>query len=867
MDAPRPDSEEARLKELHGYQILDTPAEEAFDDIVRLASYVCGTPISTITLIDNDRQWFKAAIGLSNSETPRNIAFCAHTILQDDLLVVPDASLDERFANNPLVTDDPNIRFYAGMPLITESGHAVGSLCVIDTVPRRLNNDQQEALRTLAHQVVGRLEVHRQAALHERLIVERERAVEAQVMSEQRFQTAFHNAVLGASIADLNGNYLAVNRAFCEMTGYSEQELLSTDIKSITHPDDARSSRRQLRRVREGLIPGFVINKRYCRKGGGITWVHISVSLIRNAEGVPECTLAMSEDITERKRSEELQKQAQERTVKLLSVSGLLGAAVTTAEVSEVILQGAVDIFQASMGRVAVLSEDGKLLSTAKVVGVSAELSDPWHSFTLDADVPLAKAVREKRLVQSSVESGRWPSHPNLSGVAVAVPLLVGDRCVGGLEMMCLPDRISEMEQQTFYWTLAGQCALALERARLFDDTCREVEERKRAEEALRISEREALERADRDPLTGLLNHRAFHNRLDEETTRAQRDGTPVAIVMMDLDNFKFFNDVYGHAVGDRVLRLVAGKLRAVCRPNDTLARFGGDEFALLLPHIGETSASDIEQRLRTAFSGLAFRIDDGDTEIPVSVSVGTALYPDAQKDSHEVLRTADDRLRWAKNGVEGEGVAQQVREDAETRVKGFSMLDALVTAVDNKDRYTRRHSEDVMQFSLLIARALGMDEREQQTVAISALLHDVGKVGVPDNILRKPGKLTEDEFEAVRQHPQMGAVMVGAVPGLEDTLDAVRHHHERWDGCGYPFGLTGKETPRVARLMAVADAFSAMTTDRPYRKGMRVENALLILEDGSGTQWDPECVRVFVAEMSRGVGPLVYSGLDQKCA
>ena len=156
------------------------------------------------------------------------------------------------------------------------------------------------------------------------------------------------------------------------------------------------------------------------------------------------------------------------------------------------------------------------------------------------------------------------------------------------------------------------------------------------------------------------------------------------------------------------------------------------------------------------------------------------------------------------------------------------------------------------MEYSLMIACELGLDEDAQQTIGIAALLHDVGKIGVPDAILRKPGNLTEQEFDAVKQHPVMGAVIIGAVPGLEKILDAVHHHHERWDGGGYPFGLTGLETPLIARLMAVADAFSAMTTDRPYRKGMKAEKALAILKAGAGSQWDPECVGAFINAYER---------------
>ena len=185
-------------------------------------------------------------------------------------------------------------------------------------------------------------------------------------------------------------------------------------------------------------------------------------------------------------------------------------------------------------------------------------------------------------------------------------------------------------------------------------------------------------------------------------------------------------------------------------------------------------------------------------------------------------------------------------------------MLNALVSAVDNKDRYTRKHSEDVLKYSLQIAQELGLDEGTLFQVKVAALLHDVGKIGVPDDILRKPGKLTDEEFAAIKQHPVMGAIMVNAVPGFEDTLDAVRFHHERWDGKGYPSGLSGDDIPLLGRLMAVADAYSAMTTDRPYRKAMGTDRADEILRGGAGTQWDPVCVEAFFR--ARRTDPKVVS-------
>ena len=361
----------------------------------------------------------------------------------------------------------------------------------------------------------------------------------------------------------------------------------------------------------------------------------------------------------------------------------------------------------------------------------------------------------------------------------------------------------------------------------------------------------EALERADRDPLTGLFNHRAFHKRLDDAVAAACAAGQPVGLLLLDLDNFKGFNDAHGHGAGDEVLRRMASALSSACPEDCLLGRFGGDEFALLLPGAGDARTAQIAARLEAAAAGLHYCPPGYESPVPLSFSAGRAGLPGDGLCRTALLEAAQARLRVAKSGGQTDGEAEALRRRMARSVGGFTMLDALVTAVDNKDRYTRRHSEDVLAYSLSIACALGLSASQQHDIEVAALLHDVGKIGVPDYILRKPGRLTGDEFEAVMQHPMMGAVIVGAVPGFEEMLDAIRHHHERWDGGGYPFGLRGEEIPFTARLLAVADAYSAMTTDRPYRKGMNPERARRILKEGAGTQWDPACVAAFLSDNS----------------
>jgi diguanylate cyclase (GGDEF)-like protein/PAS domain S-box-containing protein len=359
-----------------------------------------------------------------------------------------------------------------------------------------------------------------------------------------------------------------------------------------------------------------------------------------------------------------------------------------------------------------------------------------------------------------------------------------------------------------------------------------------------------ALAAADLDALTGLLNHRAFHNALRTESVASKYSGSRLGILLIDLDNFRFFNEAYGHLVGDSVLKQVAETLRSAGMGFgfDSIARFGGDEFAALVPAVNSSEQEVMPEEIESLFNLLGYRLPGYDHPIPISVTVGIAYYPDDGSVISEVLAVADKRLLLAKAGTQDSKIADDVRHSINSNSEGFSMLDALVTAVDNKDRYTRRHSEDVMGYALDIARAIELSEQQKMVLSAAALLHDVGKIGVPDRILRKPGKLTEEEFQAIKQHPQMGAVIVGAVSGFEQTLDAILYHHERWDGKGYPAGLAGQSIPLLARIMAVADGFSAMTTNRPYRSGMSSDEAFKILIAGSGTQWDAELVNALLS-------------------
>jgi putative nucleotidyltransferase with HDIG domain len=290
------------------------------------------------------------------------------------------------------------------------------------------------------------------------------------------------------------------------------------------------------------------------------------------------------------------------------------------------------------------------------------------------------------------------------------------------------------------------------------------------------------------------------------------------------------------------------------------VGRFGGDEFIAILPGSDIEEAVSVVERLRSAVSGHRFQVDGG-RELPLSMSYGIAAYPSDGRTASELLAAADANLYRSKQmGGSNITVTQADEAGTSSAMGSFTVLDGLVTAVDNKDHYTRQHSDDVTRHALALASKLGLSLETQRSLRVAAILHDVGKVGVPDQILRKPADLTEEEAEVVRQHVTLGELIINGIPNQEEVLSAVSCHHERFDGKGYPRGLKGMEIPLLGRILAVTDAYSAMTTDRPYRKALSDSEARAELRRIAGTQLDPRIVRAFIetleeSEISRELG------------
>jgi diguanylate cyclase (GGDEF)-like protein len=359
------------------------------------------------------------------------------------------------------------------------------------------------------------------------------------------------------------------------------------------------------------------------------------------------------------------------------------------------------------------------------------------------------------------------------------------------------------------------------------------------------------LDQALTDPLTGLANHRRFHERLRIEVARAQRHGRPLTLALIDLDHFKQVNDLAGHATGDRVLGELGARLRGALREEDLLARIGGDEFALLLPETDEPAAHAVLERIRQTLEREP--LVDG---IRVTISAGLCGLGRAS-DEAEMLRLADGALYWSKE--QGRNVTyvydpSTVRElsaaerlDRLQRSHALAGIRALARAIDAKDPSTSEHSERVAALVARLAQARGWPADRVALLHEAALVHDVGKIGVPDAVLLKPGRLDAAEYEQVKQHAALGARMVDDILAGEQVA-WIRSHHERPDGRGYPDGLT--EIPEGAALLAAADCFDVMTVARPYSRAKSEAEALAECRDLAGVQFTPEAVAALEAAL-----------------
>jgi diguanylate cyclase (GGDEF)-like protein/putative nucleotidyltransferase with HDIG domain len=371
--------------------------------------------------------------------------------------------------------------------------------------------------------------------------------------------------------------------------------------------------------------------------------------------------------------------------------------------------------------------------------------------------------------------------------------------------------------------------------------------ERHRLQNVWMARRAELQELAGMDELTQLQNRRFFYEQIERELETAQRFKRPLAILMMDVDDLKLINDEFGHQVGDVVLRAFGRVMNREVGEQDITARIGGDEFAVIMPGADRRAADKLAGKIWEALSKEPI-CETEHASIYLGVSIGTGGYPWGGNTLDEIIHWADTKLYANKLERKGFKHEQDAKND-DTRLVG-AVVDVLSSALEIRDRMTHRHAWRVARMSAYVAREMKMPDQQVLEVEYAAALHDIGKIGVADEILRKSSTLDHDEWQEMKRHCELGYEILKGIDFLATAADIVYAHHERWDGAGYPRGLHGEEIPLGARVFGVVDAFDAMTSRRPYREAMSREDALEEVMRNSGTQFDPQVVSAFLKMM-----------------
>lgn len=362
------------------------------------------------------------------------------------------------------------------------------------------------------------------------------------------------------------------------------------------------------------------------------------------------------------------------------------------------------------------------------------------------------------------------------------------------------------------------------------------------------------------DGLTGLYNHRHFYDIIKAKIKEYDSDAKPahltkgqLSLLFLDIDFFKNYNDLYGHQKGDEILQTVSCILKETAREGDIITRYGGDEFAIILPETGKREAVKIAEEIRSKVQEAYFFGQENMPGQNLTVSVGVSVYPTQAKTEIDLIKYADDALYRAKflwrNKVEAYfSLLEDLQIDADEKEKEtLASIKTLIAVINSRDNYTYRHTERVVLYCILVAEKLGFDEHTRKILIQAAYIHDIGKINIPKEVLIKSKPLTDDEWKSLREHPQNAVDIIKNVSLLEEVVPIILQHHERYDGTGYPQGLKGEEIHYLARLLAVIDSFDAMTSNRPYQKRLSYTKAIEEIKLNSGTQFDPDLARDFI--------------------
>ncbi len=626
---PIPTDEPERLQLLQALAVLDTPPEPALDRITRMVASLLDVPIALVSLVDAERQWFKSKVGITENQTPRDVAFCAHTIMQSVPLIVSDATMDARFCDNPLVTAAPNIRFYAGVPIRSSGGLALGTLCAIDMKPRTLSPDQVTLLTDLADMVSREMQFRETMMLTRAQLNHSEDILDA---AEARFRTVFERADVGIAMVAPDGGWISVNDALCDIVGYSHDELTRMTFQDITYPEDLDTDLNLINQLMSGEIDRYQLDKRYVRKDGKLIWIQLNVTKQTNERGELQYFVSIIKDIQARKEAEaslaelrrDLERRVKDRTQELRSANEMLASVLEQQLQADqalrkretelrMVIENANDAYicMGSSGLVTAWNQQAEITFGWKAEDAIGRRLD-------ELIIPPAMQERHREAMQHYVLTGQ----STMIGHRIELPAMRRDGTVIPVEI-----RIQ---------------ALKLQDELIFSAFLHDISTRKHAEE---LREQEAR----RDALTGLPNRRAFFEILPQAIARGRRNRAALALLFIDLDGFKAVNDMQGHKAGDALLCEIGQRFMQLLRQTDTVARLAGDEFVILLENLDIRSPA-AEQIAGKILASIQQPVVLEQGPVHVSASIGIAVHlPDDQTDTDTLLNRADGAMYAAK--------------------------------------------------------------------------------------------------------------------------------------------------------------------------------------------------------------------------
>jgi diguanylate cyclase (GGDEF)-like protein/PAS domain S-box-containing protein len=681
-------------------------------------------------------------------------------------------------------------------------------------------------------------------------ITERKQMDQALRENEARFRLLAENASDVIWTTDLNFRYTYVSPSVTRMRGYSVEEVMSTTLKETLTPRSLEGAKkilaRELARDRTRLNEPFqsrALELELNCKDGSTVWTEIIVTFLRDSDGKPIGIMGVSRDISERKQMEEALRESEAR-YRLLAENASDLIWTMDMNLRYTYMSPSVERMRGYTAEEVIGTRVNETMTPASLEGIRKAFVE---------EMALEKGEQEDLFRSRTLEA----------------------------EMYCRDGSTVWTEiKMTFLRDPDGRPVGLL-------GVSRDISERKQMEEERARLHAELELRAITDGLTGLYNHAQFYQRLAEEIERSTRYGHGFALVMMDVDAFKYYNDSRGHQAGDEALHLIAECIRAGLRRSDTAFRYGGDEFAAILLNADLPRAQAVVNRINRRIAARLKEMDDP-AAAWLGLSAGVASFPQDATTVDELVKIADaalynaKRLAWAR-GVTDQGqaieppasppglvhetqsgmlstaansLATVLRDLGASEIAAdldLRTIAAVGAASEIKDRHIRGHQERTSLWAAALAEEMDLSPEQVRGIRIASLLHDIGKVSISERVLNKPGKLTEEEFAKIKEHSALGAmIMVSEAAALQQLATVVRHHHERFDGKGYPDGLAGEDIPLEARILSVVDVFDAMTHHRSYRKALSREKAIAELERGAGTQFDPAVVKAFLELVKR---------------